>query len=95
LIERFKAYCEENIKEENMIKIIKVDTKLYAHEWNHETLQHIEKLAPFGEGNTEPVFSIENISIQKIEKVGNNGKSHLKIHGKIGDKTITSMFRGK
>lgn len=95
LIERFKAYCKENIKEENMIKIIKVDTKLYAHEWNHETLQHIEKLAPFGEGNTEPVFSIENISIQKIEKVGNNGKSHLKIHGKIGNQIITSMFRGK
>jgi single-stranded DNA-specific DHH superfamily exonuclease len=44
-------------------------------------LHAIEKLAPFGEGNEEPTFLVENISITKVEKVGNKAKSHLKIHG--------------
>jgi single-stranded-DNA-specific exonuclease len=78
-----------------MIKTVKVDTKIYHHERENSTLERLQQLAPFGQGNPEPCFLIEDIEVQKIEKVGTNGKSHLKIHGKIGDKTISSMFRGK
>jgi uncharacterized protein YbcI len=38
---------------------------------------------------------LENIQIQKIESLGKNGKSHLKIHGKFWDKKVNIMFRGK
>ena len=95
LIERFNTYCEARINEDHLIKSVGVDTKIYEHEWNNHTLTQIDRLAPFGEGNEEPIFLIENMTIQKIEKVGNNGKSHLKIHGQLGKKKITTMFRGK
>lgn len=72
---------------------MKIDTKIYEHEREHHTLNKIDKLAPFGEGNKEPVFLLENVSIQKIEKVGTNGKSHLKIHAHFGKKKIVCMFR--
>jgi single-stranded DNA-specific DHH superfamily exonuclease len=33
----------------------------------------IEKLAPFGEGNREPLFLIPKAVVNKVEKVGKNG----------------------
>jgi len=95
LIERLQTYCESHITEDNLIKSVSVDTKIYENERNSHTLAKINKLAPFGEGNEEPIFLLENITIQKMEKVGNNGKSHLKIHGQFGNKNITIMFRGR
>ena len=95
LVQRFNQYCETHITDEHLIKSKKVDTKIYEHEWENETLAKLERLAPYGEGNEEPIFLLENITIQKIEKVGNSGKSHLKIHGQFGKKKITTMFRGK
>ncbi len=95
LIERFNTYCEARITEDHLIKSVGVDTKIYEHERNNHTLTQIDRLAPFGEGNEEPIFLFEDIAIQKIEKVGNKWKCHLKIHGTFGEKKITSMFRGK
>ncbi len=95
LIERLQTYCESCITEDNLIKSVSVDTKIYENERDNHTLAKIDKLAPFGEGNEEPMFLVENITIQKMEKVGNNGKSHLKIHGQFGKKKITTMFRGR
>lgn len=93
LIEKFHTYCEACITEDHLIKSVKVDTRIHEHERDNATLKKIDQLAPFGEGNEEPIFLLENITIQKIEKVGNNGKSHLKIHGQFGNKKIVSIFR--
>jgi hypothetical protein len=35
------------------------------------------------------------MNIQKIEEIWNKTKTHLKVHGKLWDKTITTMFRWK
>jgi len=88
-------YCKKNIKESDLLKIVRIDTKIYHDERNVDTLSQISKLAPFGEWNKEPVFMIENIQIKKIEKMWNNWKSHLKIHGQVWDNNITSIFRGQ
>jgi len=93
LTNNFSNYCEDIITDDNLIKSFKVDTKIYEHERNNEALENIDKLAPFGEGNKEPVFLLENVHIKKIEKVGNKGKCHLKIHGTFGNQKIVSMFR--
>ncbi len=95
LIQRFNQYCDAHITDEDLVKSLKVDTKIYAHERENDTLAKLDRLAPFGEGNEEPIFLVENIDIKKVEKVGNNGKSHLKIHGRLGNKNITSLFRWK
>lgn len=95
LIQNFSQYCEAIITDELLIKSVKVDTKIYEHEREDDILSKIDKLAPFGEGNKEPIFLLENVSINKIEKVGTRGKCHLKIHGKFGGKKIVSMFRWK
>jgi hypothetical protein len=38
---------------------------------------------------------LENMRINKVEKVGSNGKWHLKIHATHGEEKITSLFWGK
>jgi len=93
LIKKFNHHCEQCITEQNLIKSVKIDTKIYEHERNDKELLKINKLAPFGEGNKEPTFLLENITIQKLEKVGSKNKTHLKIHGHFGKKEITSLFR--
>lgn len=95
LIIRFNAYCDQCITDENMVKSMKVDTKIYDTERNNHTLLQIDKLAPFGEGNKEPIFLLENVHIDKIEKVGTRWKCHLKIHARFGKQKIVSMFRWK
>jgi single-stranded DNA-specific DHH superfamily exonuclease len=69
LRKRFECYCEECIKDEDIEKSLSIDTKIYPYEWNTETLTTVNKLAPFGEGNKEPLFLLENVTIKKIEKV--------------------------
>ena len=69
LREYFKDYCNACITEDNLIKIFTIDTVIYPHEWNDSTLRQINKLAPFGEGNQEPIFLLEKLQINRIEKV--------------------------
>jgi single-stranded DNA-specific DHH superfamily exonuclease len=69
LIQKFGDYCEDCITDDHLIKSVKVDTKIYEHEREDNILAKIDKLAPFGEGNKEPVFLLENVHIHKIEKV--------------------------
>ncbi|RAL55682.1 single-stranded-DNA-specific exonuclease RecJ [SR1 bacterium human oral taxon HOT-345] len=91
----FQNYCQSRITSEQLEKVIQVDTCLLSHEWNTEELSEIEQLAPFGEGNQEPNFLLEGIKVEKVEKVGKNGGSHLKIYGKFGEQPISSLFSSK
>jgi len=47
---------------------------------NMKNWKEIEKLAPFGCGNTKPTFLFENTKIEKLKKFGKNGSGeHLEI----------------
>lgn len=35
------------------------------------------------------------MTIERIEEIGKKEKTHLKIHGKLGDTNIVTMFRWK
>ena len=91
----FEAYCLEHITDEHLIKTDTVDTLLYEHEWDDDTLSQINKLAPFGEGNQEPTFLLKDMTIHKIEKVWSTGKGHLKIYAQHGDNKINILFWSK
>lgn len=69
LQERLCAYAKQHIKPEDLVKKIDVDTKIYVHEREPISMHAIQKLAPFGQGNEEPLFLLENIHIEKKEKV--------------------------
>ena len=95
VIKIFEEHCDSCISQENLEKITVIDTVLLPHEWNYEELSEIECLAPFWEGNTEPSFLLENVKVERVEKVWKNWWAHLKIFWKFWEDTITIVFRWK
>lgn len=95
VLQIFKDYCNEKINESDLEKTIKIDTRIYHEERWTDAIESIEKLAPFWEWNQEPVFLIENVIIDKIEKVWKKWAGHLKLHGKLWGQKFVSMFRWK
>lgn len=73
LRERLYTYTKEKISEDMLDRSIQIDTYLYPHEMNMDTLKIINNLAPFGEGNEEPVFLMDEMTIVNVEKVGKTG----------------------
>lgn len=95
-LDEFKSaiqnYCENKICDEDLEKILYIDTPLYEDERNHESIQAIDSLSPFGEWNKEPLFLFEDVKIEKVEKVGKNGNGHMKIYGLFGENKINFLF---
>ena len=59
---------------------VRSDLTLNLSEVNMKNWREIEKLAPFGFGNSKPIFLFENVKIEKIKKFGKNGSGeHLEI----------------
>ena len=61
---------------------------------NEEFYNEIEKLAPFGSGNSEPKFVIENLQVLASNYVGNK---HIKtiLYGKDGSTIKSIAFNAK
>lgn len=91
----FECYCENRISNQNLEKILKIDTEIFEDERDEDILSKIDVLSPFGEGNPEPLFLQKNINILDVETVWKKGNWHLKIHWKFGWKEIKYLFWGK
>lgn len=76
LKQRLLDFAEENIKEEILEKTVKIDLELPLSAISLGFWQEIEKMAPFGLGNPEPVFA-STVVIKGFRTVGGEGK-HLK-----------------
>lgn len=61
-----------------------IDMKLSLYQITSQLVSEIRKMAPFGEGNREPVFMMENMTVQSVRMVG-NGSKHLKLALRSGD----------
>jgi len=69
LCEKMERYCVDKIQISDLEKVISVDTKIFPHEWIEDNLSYLEKFAPFGEGNKEPLFLFEDLEVHRVEKV--------------------------
>ncbi|EYE88568.1 recombination protein RecJ [Fervidicella metallireducens AeB] len=73
-IDGFRKMLNENCKltEKDLTCKIDIDEVLKIQDINMEFINEIEKLEPFGKGNKEPLFKIENTIIEKIDIIGKN-----------------------
>jgi single-stranded-DNA-specific exonuclease len=67
--ERIEEIAKEILDKEKIEKKIYIDTKASLKEIINEGEEVIEKLSPFGEGNPEPIFLIENLRV--LSKMNN------------------------
>ncbi len=78
-IENFKSFVIKKFKSINIDiekqKNIYIDSKISASALNIEFYEKVDNLSPFGPGNPEPKFSIENLKTLNSSIVGDN---HIK-----------------
>ncbi len=73
-----ESLAEKNITEDLLIRKLKIDCELSLELINQELFEALNKLAPFGYGNPEPVFLARNVVIEEMRLVGKDGR-HLKL----------------
>ncbi len=72
---------------------INIDLELNIKALSKSTLEFLEILQPFGNGNPEPIFLIKKARLKKIIGIGKG--SHLKLNFFIGYKPIDLIYFGK
>lgn len=70
----------ENIGEPELL----IDMRLHPSHLDMKFLSEIQGFAPFGQGNPEPVFCMEDLVVDSVRFVG-TGKKHLKIVFRAAD----------
>jgi single-stranded-DNA-specific exonuclease len=91
--ERFNALVEEWQNTQEKItdeKILAVDAEILPVHIGNELWRDLKKLAPFGEGNREPVLGVRGAIIQSIRFLGKNS-DHLKLTVRLENKTFDAI----
>lgn len=94
---RLFKIAEEQIHEEMLIPQLKIDLELGLEEINLDLWEEINKLAPFGLGNPEPVFVTLGLNVIEAKALGADSQ-HLRLklkkpHGSEND-TIEAIGFG-
>jgi len=76
-----EALAKKTLNEKNIVNTIDVDAELSLQDIDLETISRIRALAPFGEGNPEPLFLARSLEVTGSWIVGN---THLKLKVKQG-----------
>jgi single-stranded-DNA-specific exonuclease len=66
------------LKKEHLERILRIDLKLKPELINYDIYSEIQKLAPFGMGNTEPTFVTKSLTVSDLRVIGKDSK-HLKL----------------
>jgi single-stranded-DNA-specific exonuclease len=75
--ERFSALVEGALREVITEPEIWIDMEIQPTDIVPQLVTDIARFAPFGEGNTEPVFSLSDMRVKQVRFVG-SGNKHMK-----------------
>jgi len=81
LAEGFEALASNVLSDEDLVRVIDVDAELRLESVGDDLIQQMNRLAPFGEQNSEPVFMASSVEVLESSVVGNR---HLKMKVKQG-----------
>ncbi len=96
-LEEFKkkinAFAKENINVEELIPKLKIDCNLDSASANLSSAKMMESLAPFGEANEQPVFSMMGLKIVSAGAMGADGR-HLRMRLSDGKNVFSAVGFG-
>jgi len=83
----FEAYARKNLDEDNIISRLHIDAMAPLSEFSKDAVNELQLLAPFGQGNPQPVFATKGVRLASPpRRVGIKG-DHLQLV--ITDSTAT------
>lgn len=95
-IDRLRERLNENtsLKNEDLIKKIKIDCVLPLDEINFKVIDDLEKLEPFGKGNEKVLFGVKDVNVIKAQILGKNRNVlKLKLKSRL-DKIFDGIYFG-
>ena len=96
-IDELRRRLNENctLTEDDMQEIIKIDCDMPLSYITEELIDSIDLLAPFGTGNSKPLFALKNIPVQKMAYMGKEGQYlRMSLETEKGETMTALMFRG-
>jgi single-stranded-DNA-specific exonuclease len=77
-LDRFGNIVRERLKDVETVPELSIDAELHPEDVTLDLVRTLSDLAPFGEGNPEPVFRLSGLEIEEARTVGKEGK-HWKL----------------
>jgi single-stranded-DNA-specific exonuclease len=75
---RLIKIAEEKLDKEKLAPTLRIDLEVNLKDLDFQLYSQIAKMAPFGEGNPQPVFASRKVKVVEAQTVG-NGNQHLKL----------------
>lgn len=73
---KINDYAKKKIIDEDLQKIIEIDSELELHNMSYDLNADLSKLYPFGFGNPQPIFVTKRVMFDNVRLIGEN-KNHL------------------
>ena len=91
LKEEMETEAQAHLQPKDLIPTINVDAELFFRNITLDVIHQIRDLAPFGEGNPEPVFMARSVKVFESRVVGDH---HLKLRVGQGEQTFDAIGFG-
>lgn len=75
---KLNSIVEEELEGKDITPEIEIDLEIFPKDVDFGLAEMLKKMEPFGNGNSEPVFIMKNLTINELKLVG-NGEKHLKL----------------
>lgn len=76
--EKMNEIINEKLQDIDLAIEIKIDGEVSGSDVDFDLVEDLEKLMPFGEGNSEPILAMRNLIVQEKRVLG-NGNKHIKL----------------
>lgn len=76
--EKMRELAQIELQDKELIQYIKIDAELAIDEINLKLCEELERFAPFGRDNPEPLILSRNLTVRGTQIVG-NGTKHLRL----------------
>ncbi|AQQ70837.1 Single-stranded-DNA-specific exonuclease RecJ [Limihaloglobus sulfuriphilus] len=78
-IEAFEQHARENILEDEAVSMIDIEGTFEIGDFNERTIQQIQQLSPFGQGNPVPVFAAMGVRLYNTPRIVGEKGTHLQL----------------
>lgn len=88
------AFASRTLTPENSRHVVHVDLPLDVEEINETNARQLARLAPFGEGNREPVFLTRDLQVRDMRMLGNGHHIKLSLQGEGMERPVAAIGFG-
>jgi single-stranded-DNA-specific exonuclease len=75
----FEAYAKQNLNQNDCISKLHIDAEARLGEFRKETIDELQMLGPFGQGNPEPIFATKGVRLACPPRRVGSGRNHLQL----------------